>query len=652
MQEQGRLPKEQQRERRWTKGALWQLTRGWRLRYASAIAALALSILCLYGVPILSRVLVDGISSGVWPAWLRRLGAGSGLAQPELLLATLGTVVATALGGGFAYLRSRWSAEASEGIVRRLRNRLYGHIARLPQAFHDKADSGDLVQRCTSDVETVRVFLGTQVVEIARASLMVLFVLPVLFWLRPSLAVWAVALFPLVLIFALVFFRRVQARFLAMDEAESRLTSVLQENLNGIRVVRAFARQDFEEARFGQCNAELRDRNMHLIRLLGIYWASSDLLCMLQLGLVLFVGASQLAAAEISVGTLFAFLSYHGMVIFPLRQMGRTLTDTGKAIVALGRLEEILEVVEESDMDELRSDTSGDLDPRAGAPRGALRFEGLGFEYPDGTRALQSLDFEVAAGETIALLGPPGAGKSTLVNLLARLYDYREGSIRIDGIELARIPRRSMRARLGVVSQEPFLYSKTIAANLRVGRAQAGTAELEAHADAACVHADVSSFSAGYETMVGERGVTLSGGQRQRLSLARALLRDPDVLVLDDALSAVDTITEGRVLEVLSARRGRTTTLMITSRLSSLVAADRVFVLEHGALVQVGTHAELIAEPGPYRRLWDIQGVLESELHSDLGAAGEERGSASARPGRAPTSPPNIAPREARQEHE
>ncbi|MFT4540375.1 MAG: ATP-binding cassette subfamily B protein [Planctomycetota bacterium] len=638
------LPKTQQdRDKTWTRGALWQLTGGWRIRYASAIGALALSILFLYGVPLLSQILIDGIMHGTWPSRMTRLSSGFTSQHANLLLGTLCTILLTAIAGGFQYLRNRWSAQASEGIIQRLRDRLYGHIARLPQNYHDKADSGDLVQRCTSDVETVRVFLGTQVVEIARAVLMLVLVLPVLFWMKASLAIWAVALFPLIMIFAFVFFRRVQARFLEMDEAEGRLTSVLQENLNGIRVVRAFARQEHEKERFGARNQDMRERNMRLLDLLGVYWSASDLLCMAQLGIVLFVGINFLSAGEITVGTLFAFLSYHGMVIFPVRQLGRTLTDTGKAIVALGRLEEILAVEEETHMDEVHAEADSESIEASEGPRGTLAIEGLTFEYADGTRALHDLSVTIEAGETIALLGPPGAGKTTLVNLFARLYDYSDGSIRIDGVELNEIPRRSMRRRLGVVSQEPFLYSKTISANLRVGRSDAVLAELESHAHAACVHTDVAAFSSGYETKVGERGVTLSGGQRQRLSLARALLRDPDVLILDDALSAVDTITESKVLDVLRSRKGRSTTLMITSRLSSLAAADRVFVLEAGELIQVGTHRELVEVEGAYRRLWDIQGALESELQSDLQVTDASQSRQAARePGRpAEKAPPN-----------
>jgi len=560
---------------------LWELTRGQRLLYGAAIAAMAVGYVFLNAVPLVIRDAVDKIEAGT-PA-------------ERLWLAAVLIVGLTAVGCVFVYLRARWAAIASEGIVRRLRDRLYAHLERLACTYFDHAKTGDLVQRCSSDVETIRVFMSLQIVEISRTVLLLAIIVPILFVLDTRMALVSLALFPVVFVFATLFFRRVKNLFKEVDEAEGALTSVLQENLTGIRVVRAFARQEFEEAKFAEANARHRDLHYRLFRLLGNYWGISDVLCMGQLGLTLICGVYWIRAGTLSVGTLYAFLTYVSVVIWPVRHLGRVLQDTGKAIVALRRVQEILTQAEESD---------GGAELQLS---GAIEVRELSFAFDGATRALHDVSFRIAAGETLALLGRPGAGKSTLVQLLLRLYDYEHGSIRLDGRELKTLSRRSVRSQVGVVMQEPFLYSKTIGANVRLGRSAATQDEIVASASAADIHGSIQEFEQGYDTLVGERGVTLSGGQRQRVALARALLKDAPILVLDDALSSVDTETEGRILEALRNRRGRRTTILIAHRISSVQHADRILVLDNGAVVQAGTHGALLKEEGPYRRLWRIQ---------------------------------------------
>jgi ATP-binding cassette subfamily B protein len=560
---------------------LWELTRGQRLRYGAAIAAMAVSYILLNAVPLVIRAAVDRVEAGT--------------SANRLWLAAALVLGLTAAGCVFVYLRARWAAIASEGIVRRLRDRLLAHLERLSCAYFDKAQTGDLVQRCSSDVETIRVFLSLQTVEIARTVLLLAIIVPILFALDVRMALVSLALFPVVFLFATVFFGRVKKLFKQVDEAEGALTAVLQENLTGIRVVRAFARQEFESGKFAEKNARHRDLHYRLFRLLGNYWATSDVLCMGQLGVTLICGVAWMQAGSLSVGTLYAFLTYVSVVIWPVRYLGRILQDTGKAIVALRRVREILTQAEESD------------DGAELPLTGAIEVRDLGFAFDGSKHALRDVSFRIAPGETLALLGRPGAGKSTLVQLLLRLYDYEQGSIRLDGRELNTLSRRTVRSQIGVVMQEPFLYSKTIGANLRLGRSSATQDEIVASASAADMHGSIQGFEHGYDTLVGERGVTLSGGQRQRVALARALLKDAPILVLDDALSAVDTETEGRILEALRRRRGRRTTILIAHRLSSVRHADRILVLEKGAVVQAGTHGALLGEEGPYRRLWEIQ---------------------------------------------
>jgi len=593
---------------------LWDLTRGQRLRYASAIGAMGLGILITFGVPLVFRTVLDEVlpSHGANRTWLHAVIEWIGITPSvaSLLWTALSvTVVLTAIGGAFHYLRGRWAATAAEAIVRRIRDHLYGHLERLPCRFHDRADTGDVVQRCTSDVETLRVFLAAQVVEIGRAVLMLATVIPILVVLDPVMALIAVALFPVIIAFALGFFRRVRALFRLTDEAEAEMTTVLQENLTGIRVVRAFARQGFERGKFAEKNAEFRNRSERLVHAIGRYWALSDFLCLTQIGIVLLAGGWFLTQGVIGVGTLFAFFTYETMVIFPLRHLGRVLSETGKATVALSRLREILDEPEED---------LGDADTDAIVPqlRGAIEVRNLTFAYGSDP-VLHDIGFSVAPGETLALIGPPGAGKSTIIQLMLALYPYEHGSIRFDGRELRSLPARHVRAQIGVVLQEPFLYSRTLRENLLVGTRDAEQAAIEAAAEAACIHDGILEFEHGYDTQVGERGITLSGGQRQRVALARALVDEPPILVLDDALSAVDTHTETAILEALERRRGRHTTILIAHRLSTIAHADRILVLDGGRIVESGTHEQLIAGEGTYHRLWRIQGALDEELARD-----------------------------------
>jgi ATP-binding cassette subfamily B protein len=584
----------------------------WR-RYLGATLAMGLSNVFIFGVPIVSKHAIDTVVAldvgaglpllvGVVQWW------GDADVVPYLWVSASAVLVLTAIGGGFHFLRGRWAAMASETIVQSVRNSLFRHMEQLPVSFHDSADAGDLVQRGSSDVETLRLFLSKDVVEIGRATLLLLCVTPVLFWLDTRLALVSLALIPCMTLFAYCFFARLKTVFQAADEAEADMTAVLQENLTGIRVVRAYARQQHEIEKFAVKNRLFRDRHYRLVGLMSWYWGIGDALSALQVGLVMLLGARWVGAGRLSVGTLFAFLAYEAMIILPLRQVGRVLTDTSKAIVALSRLNEILHEPAES-----RAATA----PSTPA-RGQLEFAHVTFGYAPHRPVLHDVSFTIAAGETIAFVGPPGAGKSTLIRLLLRLYDYECGSIRLDGRELKSLDRQYVRHQVGAVLQEPFLYSKTIRENLRVGRSAASLADLDFAVQLAAVDDAIAAFSRGYDTLVGERGVTLSGGQRQRLALARALLRNPPILVLDDAFSAIDTATEHRILEALSRRRGRQTTIIIAHRLSSIQSADRIFVFEAGRLVEAGDHHSLAAQHGIYRRFCDIQAKLDTEIHQNV----------------------------------
>jgi ATP-binding cassette subfamily B protein len=598
---------------------IWQLMRGHRLRYGFALGCLVFATLLNYGIPLVGTATIDHAIAGRTvdgntPVLVRALV--SALGGPELLrdhlwLAPVAMVALSLVAGVFSYLKGWQASLASDGIARQLKNTLYDHLNHLPARHHDRNDTGDLVQRCTSDVETTRQFLAAQVMEIGNAAILTLTALPLLLSLSVPMTLVSFSLIGPIIIYGYVYFRRVRHVFKEVDEAEGELTGVIQENLTGIRVVRAFARQDFERRKFSGPNARYRDRSLRMLRLMSWYWSISDFVALSQIGLTLIAGAHWITTGDLTVGMLFAFLSYLGIMLWPVRQMGRILTELGKTTVALTRIHEILSVEREPGA-EISADAS-----LPATVSGHLVVRNLRFS-PDGLRpAIDGLSLEIRPGETVALLGPSGAGKSVLIHLLLRLYDYDEGSIALDGRELSSLPRKWVRSQIGVVMQEPFLFSKTLRDNLRLGRGDAPQHEIEEAARAACIHETIQGFEQGYETLIGERGITLSGGQRQRVAIARAILKRPPVLILDDALSAVDGETESLVLQAMRERRGRATTLVIAHRLSTLAHADRVLVLDRGRLIQAGTHASLAAEEGLYRRLWQIQSNVEAAFREE-----------------------------------
>ena len=605
---------------------LWRVAGGQRLRYVSAILAIGISNGCMLLAPLVGGYALDVVTQRDLEAGDDALAYASAQLSAQfqgdpiiiyLVLCALAGLALVAVGGLFMYLRGRWAALASEAIARRMREALYRRLHHLPASFFDAADTGDLVQRCSSDVETMRMFLSNQVIEIGRCVLMLAATAPILFWRNADLAALAMCLMPFLAIGAFMFFARIRQKFQLADEAEGAMTAVLQENLAGIRVVRAFARQEHEIERFGTKNEAYRDNLYRVNTLEAIYWGINQFLSIVQIGIVLIAGAQMLAAGAISVGDLFVFVTLVNMVVWPVRRLGEVLTDSGKAIVALGRIDHILGAEEESREPAPSQERSG----------GEIVFESVRAGYKPDRAAVANFSARIPAGQTVGIVGPPGSGKTTLIRLLLRLYPFHSGRILVDGLDVRGVDRHWLREQIGVVLQDPFLYSRSIAGNLRVAKPDAPDDQIQEAAREAAIHEAISDFPDGYGTQVGERGVTLSGGQRQRLALARALLKEPAILVLDDSLSAVDTGTERRILDALERRRGRQTTIVIAHRLSSVRNADRILVLERGRLVQDGTHEELAAAPGPYRRLCDIQGLLDESIDQDIQAAGAEGGS-------------------------
>ena len=589
--------------------------KGNRLLYAGAVLSIGLAAYFSFLSPLIIRATIDSVI-GNKPMELPYLlqCAVNGIGGKSILLQNLwicggALVVLALLNGIFTYFKGRWAASASEATAKNIREKLYGHLQNAYYDYHVKAETGDLVQRCTSDVETVRAFMAEQFVEIGRAIFMVTLALAIMLPLDKKMTLAAMSVVPLIFAFAVIFFMKVKSAFKASDESEGRLSTMLQENLTGVRVVRAFARQQYEISKFEERNAEYRDLTYKLLRLLAGYWSLSDMLCMLQIGAVLVFGVHRAVEGTITLGTLVVFTSYEGMLLWPIRQMGRILTGMGKTMVSLERIQEILEAP-------LDTGEAGSTPPGIA---GNIEYRNVSFGYEEGKPVLKDICFKAKAGQTIAILGPTGSGKSTLVHLLPRLYDSQEGEITIDGVNVKEIDKKWLRHNVGIVLQEPFLFSKTLRDNISLSKPGAGEADMFEAARVASVHDVIMDFEKGYDTLVGEKGVTLSGGQKQRVAIARTIIKDCPVLIFDDSLSAVDTETDAAIRKELKNRRKRATTFIISHRITTLSEADLILVLENGRLVQQGTHQELVNRNGLYKRIWDIQNDLEREVEMDAG---------------------------------
>ena len=598
---------------------IWRVTRGQRKTYLLAILALLVASVFMYMAPLIPQMVLDGIigpnpdKATSISLWLIDLLGGREFLSQQVWLPALLIVVLTAMAGVFTYLRGRWTALASEATVRNVRDELLDKLMHLPVSFYDKAQTGDLVQRCTSDVDTLRLFLEEHVVEIGRACVMLIAPIPLLLAMDVGLTLASMVLIPPLVAFSYYYFKSVKRFFKEADEAEGRMTAVVQENLTGIRVVRAFARQDFENQKFHDASEQYRALDLRMYRLMAKYWAVSDLICLAQIAIVVILGGYWLMQGSLQVGVFYFFLSAVSLFIWPMRMLGRILTQLGKATVAIGRLQDILGHPVESDPD---------IDERPLDGQVSLKFENVVFSHNENKAALDGVSFELKAGQTIALLGPSGSGKSTIVNLLLRFYDPDSGKVLLDGKDVTTMVRKNVREKIAVVMQEPFLYSRNLLENIRLGRPQATESEIVDVAMTACVHHTIESFDLGYETEIGERGITLSGGQRQRVALARALLEKPSLLILDDALSAVDTDTERLILNALREGKNRQSTIVIAHRLSTLMHADIILVLKEGRVEQQGTHESLIQQAGIYRDLWSIQSDLEASFETEQVLAG------------------------------
>jgi len=570
-----------------------------------AFFATSFNIILMFLAPQIVRFTVDGVIGSdidALPTALRFLGDSDPVRA--LVYAALGILVLITLGGVFSYISRINIGKGTEGTVRRLRNTLFSHVQRLPFKWHTKTQTGDIIQRCTTDVEVIHSFLSTQLVDVVRTLVLITTASVLMFAMNVPLALFAVAFIPVVVGYSLVFYGRIAEKFHKADVAEGELMIRVQENLTGVRVVKAFGRERFELEKFHEKNNAFSKAWIDMGYLLGIFWGIGDIVTGLQtMGIVIF-GTYLTVQGHMTLGALIAFVSYSQILTWPVRNLGRTLSEMSQASVSATRLLDILNAEpEEEPKDAKEPDMAGDI-----------VFDHVSFAY-DTTEVLHDLNFKIPQGTVFGVLGGTGSGKSTLTYLLTRLYDLDEegGRITVGGVDLREIDRHYLRRQVGLVLQEPFLFSKTIAENIAIAREGASLADIRRVAQVADVDANILDFAKGYDTVVGERGVTLSGGQKQRVAIARTLLIDAPIMIFDDSLSAVDMETDAKIQAALRENTGGATVILISHRVSTLMHADQILVLDDGQQAELGDHKTLLEQGGIYSRVYQLQSEMGEE---------------------------------------
>lgn len=546
------------------------------------------------------RFTVDGVllddGSGL-PAFAATLSPGTQLAAACALAAAIAL-----LQFGVSYIQDSRLPMGSERFVKSLRDALYSRIQRLPYSWHVQNSTGDIIQRCISDVEIVRAFVMDQLLELLGTLFMIVTCVVIMFTMNVKMALLATAFVPVIVGYSVLFFRHMSGRYEKADEAEGALSAVVQENLTGVRVVRAFGREKTELDKFREKNNRYTDLWLKLGDWMSAFYTLGDMMSILQVFAIVVLGVHMCVAGEVSLGVYLAFVSYTRELTLPVRRLGRTISEMSKANVSIDRLLYILESEEERSTE----------NPAQADLHGEIRFEHVSFAYEE-KRVLRDVSFSIPGGKTLGVFGGTGSGKSTIALLLARLYDPDAGRITIGGVDTKDMDLGALRRGVGVVLQEPFLFSRTLAENIAITREGAAREDVERAAQDACLDASVGEFVNGYETVVGERGVTLSGGQKQRTAIARTLLSGAPVMVFDDALSAVDAKTDEAIRTRLRTAAGGATLILIAHRVATLMQADRIIVLEDGKIVGAGTPDELLAQGGAFARAAAMQAAMGEE---------------------------------------
>jgi ATP-binding cassette subfamily B protein len=580
----------------------------YRLPYLAATLSLAVSALAQTFMYLLLRYFADDVvTQGNY--------IGNSLTQTFLWIG-LAFVGLAVVQGGFSFLSGRLAAYTAEGITRRLRDFLFDHIQRLSFSYHATTPTGDLIERVTSDVDALRRFFSEQGIGMGRITLLFIINFIAILNLNVKLGLISIIAIPFMLLVSVWFFKRVTKAFEAYQGQEAVLSTTLQENLTGVRVVKAFARQEYEKQKFERDNWTKYIKGKFLLLMHSLFWPLSDIVLGLQMLFGFVFAATMAINGEITVGMYIAYAGLVLWLIWPIRNLGRIIVNASSGMVAYGRLMEVVKQAREPLLD-------GRHQPE-GPVRGEIVFEDVSFMYSDGKEdVLKNVSFTARPGQAIALLGSTGSGKSSLVNLLPRFHEYTSGRILLDGVELKDYSRAYLRRQIGIVEQEPFLFSRSIRDNITYGVGRdVSQEEVERAAKAAAIHDVILGFPDGYNTLVGEKGVTLSGGQKQRVTIARTLLKNPRILILDDSTSSVDPETEAAIRDALNQLMENRTTFIIAHRIQSVMIADLILVLDKGEVIQMGTHQELVSQmDGMYRRIYDIQTRIDEELEIEIARA-------------------------------
>ena len=584
---------------------IWRFLKGSKALFILCMICAAVSAFTEMIIPQIIKITIDNVIGGKGTedlaqpvqSLLASLGGTEALRQRMWIMAL--AVLAVAAAARYEFRVS--NAKASERLVKTMRDTLFSHIERLPFQWHMSNHTGDVIQRCTSDIETTRNFISEQMTNLIRIGILLVLSLSFMFSMNGKMALIAMIPLPVVIGYSLFFHRKFRKGFEDCDENEGKLSAMAQENLTGVRVVRAFGRERYERDRFEKHNEYYTSLWVHLGRLMSFFWSSSDVLSGLQIMLVVVFGVLFCLKGNITSGEYIAFISYNGMLVWPVRQLGRMISEMSKAGVGIDRIGYIMDAEEEKDPE-------GALKPPMD---GDICFDHVTFAYEGSKEMLHDVSLTIPSGTTLGILGGTGSGKSTLMYLLDRLYPLPGdcGRITIGGTDISKIALEHLRGNIGIVLQEPYLFSRTLRDNLGIAVRDLGDEELAAAVRAACLEETVQAFTKGYDTFVGERGVTLSGGQKQRAAIARMLTRPTPIMIFDDSLSAVDTETDAKIRSALEKRFGSATIILISHRITTLSKADQVLVLDHGRVSQLGTPAELSKQDGLYRRIMEIQGL-------------------------------------------
>jgi len=563
----------------------------YRNRYVAGLVTLAIAQLVGVTIPLIIKAGVDGLARG---------------AAARALLLDAGLMLAVALAKAVFQFWMRWILIGiSRDVEYDLRNDLFAHLEKLSQRYYNETRTGDLMSKLTNDLNAVRNLVGPGIMYSATTVVVGAATIALMVHLDWRLTLLALIPLPVVSVLVKIFGQKIHDHFEQIQGLYSQLTERVRENLSGVRVVRAFCQEEPEMALFDSMNQEFVEKNKGLIWIASFLWPVLALMFSIAFMLILVVGGRHVLAGSISLGTLAAFNIYMMYLIWPIIALGWVTNLVQRGLASLGRLWQIFFARPDIDDRHVSAEPIGTI-------RGEIEFRNLNFAY-DGRPVLKHIDLHIPAGRTVAIVGETGAGKSTLVNLIPRLWDAPEGSLLLDGVPIQQIRLATLRQHIGFVPQETFLFSDTVRENVRFGAPEAGEAEVERATDIANILPEIRGFPKGMETTVGERGLTLSGGQKQRTAIARALLRDPKILILDDALSSVDTGTEEKILQELSGVLTGRTTILISHRVSTVQNADEIVVLRDGEIVERGTHNELLAADGYYMELYRRQ-LIEEEL--------------------------------------